>query len=189
MAFGDWLHFLTGGITTKKGRGFLFGEDDKLKQLENLSPEQQQILQQLLGNVQGMGGQGAYGQATNLLQQYLDPQSDIYKNFEAPYRQEFEQQTVPMLAERFAGQGAQGGALSSSGFGQALGAAGSNLQTNLAQMKSGLQRQSISDILGQYNTMAGLGLGTQPFSYYNKPGHQGFLPTMATGALKAFGGF
>lgn len=189
MALGDWIHYLTGGLTSSKGRSFLFGEDDKLKKLENLSPEQKQYFQQFLGNAQGLGGQGGYGQAINLLQQYLDPQSDVYRNFEAPYRQQFEQETVPMLAEQFAGTGANSGALSSSGFGQALSAAGSNLQTNLAQMKSGLQRQSIQDILGQYNTMSGLGLGTQPFSYYNKPGHQGFLPSMASGALKAFGGF
>jgi hypothetical protein len=168
---------------------FLFGKEDKVKKLESLSPEQKQILQQLLGNIQGLGGQGGYGQAINLLQQYLDPNSEVYGNFEAPYRQEFEQQTIPNIAERFAGAGAQGGALSSSGFGQALGAAGANLQTNLAQMKSGLQRQSIQDILGQYSTMTGQGLGIQPFAYYNKPGHQGFLPTALSSGLRAFGGY
>lgn len=168
---------------------FLFGKKDKTKKLETLSPEQKQILQQLLGNIQGLGGQGGYGQATNLLQQYLDPSSEIYGGFEAPYRQEFEQQTIPNLAERFAGQGAQGGALSSSGFGQAIGAAGANLQTDLARMKSGLQRQSIQDILGQYSTMTGQGLGIQPFMYYNKPGSQGFLPTAVSAGLRAFGGY
>lgn len=188
MAIGDWLHYALGGSTTQKGRNFLFGSDDKLKQLSNLNPQQQQILSQLLENIQGLGGsQGGFGQATNLLQQYLDPQSDVYKNFEAPYMQQYEQQTIPQLAERFAGAG--GGALSSSGFGQALGAAGSNLQTNLAQMKSQLQRQSISDILGQYNTMSGQGLGAQPFMYYNKPGSMGLLPTALTAGVKAFGGF
>jgi len=168
---------------------FLFGRDDKIKQKTTLAPQQEQLLNQLLQSLTGMGGQqGAYGQATGLLQDYLNPESDVYSNFEAPYRQQFEQETIPMLAERFAGAGAQGGALSSSGFGQALGAAGAGLQTNLAHMKSQMQRQSIGDILGQYNTMAGLGLGTSPFMYMNRPGTGGLVPSMLTGFAQGLGG-
>lgn len=107
---------------------------------------------------------GAYDKSIGLLQGYLDPNSDVYQNFEAPYLQKFNQQVIPGLAERFAGFGAQGGGLSSSGFGQALGAAGANLQTDLVAMKANMQRQSISDILNQYNQMSTGVMNDQPFS-------------------------
>jgi hypothetical protein len=155
MALGQLGSSILGGLTNRSG----------YKKVSNFDKMQKGIYNRLGQQTNQLGGQGGgYEQALGLLQQYLNPQSDAYKNFEAPYRQEFEQQTVPRLAEQFAGMGAQGGALSSSGFGQALGAAGANLQTNLAQMKSQLQRQSIGDIINQYNRLSGSVLSAQPFS-------------------------
>ena len=113
------------------------------------------------------------------LQQFLDPSSEAYQKFADPYMRQFEQQTVPQLAERFAGAGAMGGALSSSGFGQALSSAGANLQSELASMKTGLQRQAISDMMQQYQSMLGQGLGAQPFAY-TKP-TEGFLQNLLSG--------
>lgn len=128
------------------------------------------------------GNGGGYENAMSLLQGYLDPNSDQYQNFEKPYLQQFEQQTIPGLAERFAGFGAQGGGLSSSGFGQSLGAAGANLQTDLASMKSNMQRQSIQDIIGQYNKISGGVMGAEPFSYVD----QG--PGLLSNIFSGFGG-
>jgi len=153
------------------------GNGNEPSQIPTMTPEQEAILGQLTNMVQNQGG-GA-NKAMGLLEKYMDPNSDIYKNFEAPYMQKFEQQTIPRLAEQFAGFGANSGALSSSGFGQALGAAGANLQTDLAAMKSGMQRNSINDYLGQFNTMTGQALNAQPFAYYQQqPGG---------GAMNAFG--
>lgn len=165
---------------------FLFGQDQKFKKLDTMSGGQNQLLQQLLQSLTGGGGNGGgYQQAMGLLQDYMNPQSDVYKNFEAPYMQQFEQQTVPMLAEKFAGfGGGMGGGLSSSGFGQALGAAGGNLQTNLAQLKSQMGRQSIQDILG----MTQFGLGAQPFAYANRPASPGFFPQMFGSGMNAMMG-
>ncbi len=171
---------------------WLFGSDAKMKKFDQFSPEQSQFFKQLFSQLQGLSGQGGgFNQANNLLQDYLNPQSDVYKNFEAPYRQEFEQQTLPGIANRYAGLNAMGGGLSSSGFGQALGAAGSQLQTNLASMKSQMQRQSINDILGQYNQMSNLGLNAQPFGYQKFDASQGVvgpaLVAAAGAAGKAYG--
>lgn len=150
-------------------QGIMAGDEESMKKFQTLDPQQKKFLMGELNTLQKMQGQnGAMGQGMNILQQYLDPNSNIYKNFEKPYMQEFEQQTVPGLAERFAGAGANGGALSSSGFGQALSSAGANLQTNLAQMKSGLQRNAINDIFGQYNNMANRSQNTAPFGYQQK---------------------
>lgn len=170
---------------------FLFGTKDKLKKRSTMNPQQEQFLNSILGQLMQMQGQGGgYSNALGLLQDYLNPQSDIYQNFEKPYMQQFEQETVPMLAERFAGYGGgMGGGLSSSGFGQTLSAAGSNLQSQLAQLKSGVQQNAIQSLLGQYNTQSGLGLGVSPFAYQNKQGSSGFLaPFLGGFAGNYFGG-
>ncbi len=144
------------------------GDKGKPKQLPAKSPQQLQYLGNILKQLQSGNLGQAQNQGIGILQQYMDPQSDIYKNFEQPYMQQFQQQIVPNIAERFAGMGAMGGGLSSSGFGQALSSAGSNLETTLAAMKSGMQRSSINDVMGQYNQLSGLGLGMDPFAYYQQ---------------------
>src|SRR5271170_2333198 len=95
---------------------FLFGNEGGNQQLSTLNGQQNDVLQQILKMVQQSGG--GVEQAFQLLQGYLDPNSEQYKNFEAPYLQQFNQQTIPGLAEKFAGYGGGlGGGLSSSGFG------------------------------------------------------------------------
>lgn len=192
MALDDWLHWAGGGITTEKGRDFLFGTPDEYQQLSNMTGGQQRGLRDV-GKQMRQLGKGGYQDAMSLLGQYLDPQSDVYRNFEAPYMQQFEQQVVPGLAERFAGMGAMGGGLSSSGFGQALGAAGANLQTQLAAMKEQYRRQSINDLLGQYNQLSNTYLNARPFENTYQPGSTGLLGgaanAFAQGAGRAVGGF
>lgn len=128
--------------------------------------------------------EGAYPNAIGLLQSLLDPNSQTYKNFEAPYLQQFQQQTIPGIAEQFAGAGALGGGLSSSGFGQALGAAGANLQTSLAQMKENLRMQAAQGILGQYNQGFGQ---TQQDQFALGPRDPSYGQSFAAGASKGFG--
>jgi len=173
MALAQAASSVAGGLTSKAGYQKQSNFDKTQKALHGLRGQQAQQLG---------GPGGGYENAMGILQGYLDPNSDQYQNFEAPYMQEFNQQTVPGLAERFAGFGANSGALSSSGFGQALGAAGSNLQTNLAQMKSQMQRNSISDILNQYNQMSSGVMSAEPFSY----GEQG--PGALSNIFSSFGG-
>lgn len=147
---------------------------DKLNKIPAKTPQQNRVLSGILDQLESGGLKQGYGQGVDILQQYLDPESNIYKNFEQPYMDQFEQQTVPRLGERFAGFGAEGGGLSSSGFGQALSSAGSNLQTQLASMKSGLQRSAISDLMNQYNQLTGSALGTDSFAYAHQPRGTGF---------------
>jgi hypothetical protein len=170
-----------------KFSNLLWGTPDKLQKLPTMSPEQQQLFNNLLQMIGGGGqlGQG-YGQAMGGLQDYLDTSSQAYEKFADPYMRQFEQQTVPQLAERFAGTSPMGGgALSSSGFGQALSAASGNLQSELASMKTGLQRQAINDMMQQYQSMLGMGLGTQPFAYTYQPGSPGIVGGMAQSYGKA----
>jgi len=165
-----------GGLGTEGGRNFLFGQQG-MQKIDTLNKDQQQFLSQLFQNLGGSGGLGqGYGESTDLLRQLMDPSSEAVAQFTDPYMRQFEQQTVPGLAERFAGMGAQGGGLSSSGFGQSLSAAGGNLQSQLAALKAGLGQQAAGQLMGQYGQMSQLGLGTPAFGY-QKP-QQGALPAM-----------
>lgn len=162
---------------------FIFGTSDELKQVPSMTPEQEQLLNQFVQMLQGGGQLGeGYEQALSQLKQLMDPSSSASQQLTQPYLQQFQQETVPGLAERFAGMGAQGGALSSSGFGQALGSAGANLQSQLASLKSQISQGAMKDILGQYQSSLGLGLGAKPFGYEQQRGSQGFLSPFLSGA-------
>lgn len=152
---------------------YLFGKKPKTKKLPTMSPQQEQLFKMLISSLGGQGGplQEAFGSLQDLLSQ----DSEAYDVFSAPFMRQFEEQTIPGLAERFAGFGPESGALSSSAFGQSLGAAGAGLQERLAALRGNLQQQGRSDLFSLLQT----GLGQSPFAYQQKPGSQGFL----TGAV------
>ncbi len=181
-AFGGWPGAAAGGVAGLfsgfgGGGG---GGGDQFKRHSVLNQGQEGLLQDILQKL-GAGGQlgQGYDQALGGLQDFMDPSSEAMSRFADPYMRQFNQETVPGLAERFAGGGAMGGGLSSSGFGQALGSAGANLQSQLASMKTGLQRQAIGDIMNQYRGLAQQGLGTQAFRY-EPPGMGGMSQLLAT---------
>lgn len=155
-----------------------------MKKIPTLSGGQSNFLQQLLQMLMGSGKLGqANNQGIDYLQQLLNPDSEAVNQFTQPYMNQFNQQTIPGIAERFAGMGAQGGGLSSSGFGQALGAAGGNLQAQLAQLKAGLGQQAAGQLMGQYGQQSNQALGTPAFGYSQPT--QGLIPGLATGYAQA----
>lgn len=174
-----------GGAGGALGGGLLglFGgaRKDKMKQVPSLTPEQQQLLQSTIGQLQGGQTGQNYGASQNYLQGLLSGDPGIYDRFKAPFVQNFEQQILPRIAEQFAGMGGPfGQGLGSSGFGQAIGGAGAQLEGNLAGLYANLQNQAAQQSMGQYNNLLGMGLGTQSFQNAYQPG--------STGALGAFQG-
>lgn len=170
------------------------GTEPSWSKISNYNKGQQQNLKNVTNQQNQLAG-GGYQNAMGILEQYLNPNSDIYRNFEQPYLNEFNQKTLPGIANQYAGQNAMGSGLMTSGFGQALGAAGSNLQAQLAQMKQQYQRQSISDLLNQYNQLTNTSLNARPFENVYNPGTEGSLSflgqlgdTALTAAATAFGG-
>ncbi len=165
-----------------------FGGGDQMSRVPTMTRSQKGLLGQLMKMLNPQGGLGQSQQgAINYQQQLMDPSSQAVDQFVQPYMNQFNQQTIPNLAERFAGMNAMGGGLSSSGFGQALGAAGGNLQAQLAQLKAGLGQQAAQSLMGQYGNLAGMGLGAQPFGY-QRP-QQGAFPNMLSSwAQGGFGG-
>lgn len=170
-----------GGVKSA-GQGigkFLFGSDPEIQQLQNLNPQQQQLLQQLLS-----GGMGNLQGGQNYLSKLFGNNSEDFSDFENPFITQFNEQTVPGLAERFSGMGAR----NSSAFTQALGQAGAGLSQNLASLRGNLRQNALGHTFGQ----AQLGLGTSPFNYLQQPGTQGLVPgainSFASGFGRGFGG-
>lgn len=165
---------------------WLFGSPDKLQKIETGTPEQQALHNNILSQAMGMQGQqGGYGLAQNYFNSFLgDNRQQALDQFSQPYLQQFEEQILPQIAERFAG----GGALSSSGFGQALGGAASGLQAQLAQLFSQLQSQAAGQQYSQFNQLANTGLNYQPFAYNQRQGSGGFLAPLLGGLGTAMGG-
>ena len=165
---------------------WLFGSQDKLNKIETGTPEQQALHNNILSQAMGMQGQqGGYGLAQNYYNNFLGGnQQQAFDQFSQPYMQQFQEQMLPQIAERFAGAGA----LSSSGFGQALGGAASGLQAQLAKLFSDLQGQAAQQQYGQYNQLSQNGLNYQPFAYQQQQGSGGFLGPLLGGIGGAMGG-
>lgn len=164
---------------------FLFGSPDKMKKIATGTKEQEALHNNILAQAMGLSGQGGgYNQAQQYYNSLLQPGNEAFENFSAPFMNQFQEQILPQIAERFAGAGA----LSSSGFGQALGGAGAGLQSQLAQLFAQLQNQAAGVQTQQYNQLAQTGLNYQPFAYQQQQGSGGFLGPLATGIGTAIGG-
>lgn len=129
-------------------------------------------------NIGSMAGNQALQLLQQLSQQQMQRQQTPF-DF-APIaqqaRSQFQQQTIPSIAERFTSMGGYGtGALSSPAFASQLGAAGAGLEQGLAALQSqyGLQQQELGQgqqRLDQNLLQMLLGLSQEPqFGLYRQP--------------------
>ncbi len=129
-----------------------------------------------------------YQGGASWLQQLLSNDPAMMQQFQAPYLRQFNEQTVPGLAERFSGLGS--GAQGSSAFKQALGSAGAGLSENLASLRGGMQLQGLGQAL-QYaqqpfsNQQGLLGLNTQSIQQQQPGFIQQLMLALAGGAGSA----
>jgi len=147
----------------KKGGGeFLWGNPGGVEQYSTMSPQQQgimQLLQQL----------GVY----NLQNPYegFEPIAEQAQN-------QFAQQTVPSLAERFSSMGSN--SLSSPSFASQLGQAGAGLSSDLAAQKAQWGQGNMQQIL----QMLQLGLNPQSENIF-RPQQNGLAQQAIMAAIKA----
>ena len=170
----------------KKGgtMGFWTGNKDKITQQSTLTGGQEGLLSSLLQALQGMQGPGGnYDLAQQYNKRMLSGSPEDYERFAAPYKTEFQEQTLPGIAERFAGLGGGmgGGTMGSSGFGQALGGAANQFQSNLANLYAQIQQNAAGQAMNQFNTLGNLGLGTRSFENIYQPGSTGALGGLLSG--------
>ena len=163
--------------------GFWTGEKAKLRKKQAYSDEQMQFFNQFLSMLGGGENGGGFMDYFSNLLGGEGGQGD-FEGFAEPYRQQFQNETIPMLAERFAGAGGgMGGALSSSGFGQSLSSAGSNFNAQLAQLYAGLRQNAAGQMAGLSQTA----LGAQPFAFSQRQASPGFLSTAGSALLGGIG--
>jgi hypothetical protein len=166
----------------------LGGKNEKFGSTYN--PEQQGSIQDLLQSIKGMkgqqditGNQNYQGGQEWLQGLFNDPQ--FFQNFEAPLQRQFEENTVPDLANRFASMGS-GGSTGSTGFRNQLAREGSNLSTNIAALRGGMQQQGVNQGL-QYaqqpfsNLMSMYQQALQPTNNQYQPASAGFFGPIAAG--------
>lgn len=168
-------------------KDFLVGKPGKFQQIPTLSQPQQNLanfaggggqnlLQMLLGNIMG-GGMQSGG-----MQGGLGGIGTGFAPIAQRARTQFQQQTIPSIAERFTAMGE--GAQSSPAFAQLLGQAGAGLEEGLAAQEAqyGLQQQGLLQaLLGQ---LLGVGL-TPQFETAYMPSQPGFLQSLLGGGLQA----
>lgn len=149
-----------GGSTARE---FFLGRPERTQMFSRYSPQNQQVFDELIQSI---------------LQQYQTGPSSFLEAFEPiaqKARSDFEQRTVPSIAERFTAFGAGGGR--SSAFAQQLGQAGAGLEESLAALGSQFgQRQQ--QLLQQL-----MSLGQQ--SPVLRPSDLGFLGNFARQGLQA----
>lgn len=142
---------------------FLGTTPPSINRVDRYNPNQNQALDFLLNR----GQQGFMNPG-----QGFQPIADNARN-------QFMQQTVPGLAERFA---STGGALSSPGFAQQLGAAGAGLESNLASQQAQFGQNEISQLM----QMLQLGIQPRTENFFQEE-QPGFGSTAGAGLLGAMG--
>lgn len=145
---------------------FFFGTPESFQQRSTLAPEQQGLYKQLLASIQGQGAGGAFGQSADYYRGLLGNDSQDFNAFAAPEQRRFQQETIPGLAEQFAGMGS--GALSSSGFRNAAVNAGTDLSERLGAIRAQLRQQGAQGLMGL--AQQGLGQYTQNIHRPREPG-------------------
>jgi hypothetical protein len=157
---------------------FFTGSPAEYEQVSNLTPSQLKLQKE-----RERASRGAFNQARNYYSGLLSDNSADMQAFAAPELRRFNEQTVPGLAEQFAGMGA--GGLSSSGFRNAAVGAGTDLSERLASMRANLRQNAAAGLQG----LAGGAL--TPHSQYQmtNPGSEGFLSNVASGIGGAIPGF
>lgn len=200
MKFSD---FLSGGLAGG-GLGSAFGpvgigvgsvlggiggllsrpKSSKIRQASTLSPQQEQTLNPFY---QGLGdaNQGGLEQ----LMQLLNYQPQGQQEMEQPLFEQFQQQVIPGILERFLGSGNSKG---SGGLNQAIGQGLRGLGGDIASMRAqqqqgaaGIRQQAIQQLL-QFNQMLNNPSFRMP---YMKQGQQGLASQIAQPAANVAGSY
>jgi len=151
------IPLILGGLSFLSNK--MGSKEPQAKQFPTLAPEQQAFQNKILEMLSGQLGEG----------------NEDFETFASPFRREFNEKTLPGIAERFAGLGG----LSSSGFTQSLGQAGAALNEKLAALQSGLKQRKFESLL--------------PFAFKSRfntgiePGGQNWLAELLGPIMAGFG--
>lgn len=192
MALMSAISGITGGLTGEKG-----------KSGSTLNKNQLKGLDQVLNDVMGMRRQGqqditqnqGFQSGQNWLNNLFNDEN-FFNAFEAPLQRQFNEQTIPELANRFGSMGS-GGSLGSTAFRNQANREAGNLSSNIAALRGGMQQQGVNQSLNYaqqpfQNMMQLLQTALQPTKTTYQPPSMGFLGGLAApfaqGAASYWGG-
>ena len=162
------------GNQNKPSGNFFTGYDPMDYQQTTLGPEQIPLYEQSVNAGLQRGAGGAFGTTADYYRDLLGNNPEDFNRFAAPEMRQFNEQTIPGLAEQFAGMGS--GGLSSSGFRNAAVNAGADLGERLGAIRANLRQQGAQGLMG---------IGQQGLNQYLEnihiPGQPGMLQGMASG--------
>lgn len=153
-------------------KDLFFGKSPQIKQQQNYSPEQQNFMNMILQSAQS-GNQNALDWLNSL----FDDEEGM-EDFERPAMEQFNEQIVPNILERFRG----GNSKNSSGLQQTLGQAAKGLSSNLSAQRSGIRQNAINAL----QNYSGIGLNKQTTPYQTS-GTQGVFDMLSQGIGSAGG--
>lgn len=164
----------------KKIKKFFVGEPGKFKDIPLYAPEQIAAQKKLL--------ETALPALQSLIGQAQKPQQQFdFGPIEQQYTRQFQEQTVPSIAERFGALGQQGTA----SYKTIMGRAGTDLAGNLAALKGqyGLQQQGLGlqnqgQLFSVLSGLLGAGMGQRNQQVY-MPGAKGLFGGAGEAALGA----
>ncbi len=116
------------------------------EQTSRLGPEQEALKNQLISANMKPGAGGSFGTAADYWRGLLGDESEDFNMFARPELRRFHQQTIPDLAEQFAGMGS--GGMSSSGFRNAAVGAGTDLSERLGAIRAQLRQSAAQGLMG-----------------------------------------
>lgn len=152
--------------------GFGKGKKDKIKQTPNYTPDQINFINDLLQQAKA-GNQNAF----EYLNSILSDEEGVLEDFQRPALDQFNNEIIPGILERFTGLNAG----RSSALEQTLGQAAKGLATNLSAQRAGLKQNAIN----QLQNFGQLGL-TRQTSPYIQQGTQGSFGMLAPYAGQGF---
>jgi hypothetical protein len=133
-------------------------------------------------NQQGIPHNKLYRKGSKFLENLYSNNPEQQEVANAPYIQNFNEQIVPDIANRFAGMGTGASGLSSSGFQQTLAQAGRGLQTDLAAMRQNQQSNNLQTALQYaqtpYENQKGV-MNWNPYQTVREEGQPGMYNALA----------
>jgi hypothetical protein len=174
---------ILGGLSKNKYKNFLLGTPEVRENVSTLRPEQEGLYRNAVNAGLSPGAGGSFGTSADYYRDLLSDNPADLESMVAPELRRFNQQTIPGLAEQFAGMGA--GGLDSSGFRNASINAGTDLAERIASIRAGLRERGAAGLanIGQ--------IGLQPYSQnmVTQQGTQGALPALSGIAGTVLGSF
>lgn len=165
------------GVVSPMGKmGTKVPSGSKVAQIQNFTPEQMQLFQQMFSHVS----------PDSYLSRLASGDQGFFNEMEAPALRQFNQ-LQGNLASRYSGMGL--GARRSSGFYNEATQGASNLAQDLQGRRQALQQQAIKELMGLGSDL----LGQRPYEQYLLPKQEGFMSRLGgalgpalTGGLSGF---